>query len=170
MPDLVLLGHVTRAFGIQGGVVVRLINERSVALEKGKHLVLKTRTGEDLFVTVHEVVHGGRIFFTEITDRTAAEALKGAELWIGRADLAPLADDEFYLADLAQARVIDMHGDVIGEVVGFSSNGPQILFEIKTTQGHLALIPAVKPIVHHIDFVAKVITIDPPLGLLDPMD
>lgn len=168
--DLIHLGHIARAFGIQGGVVIKLINDDSGTLEVGKQLVLKTHLDGDRVVTISDIVHGGRIFFAEITDRTEAETLKGAEVWMSRADFPPLADDEFYLTDLTGARVVDMHGDVLGEVTGFSSNGVQILLEVKTTAGHQALIPAVKPIIHRIDFVVKVITVDPPVGLLDSMD
>lgn len=170
MIDSILLGHVTRAFGIQGGVFIRQLNEASVALEVGKCVLLKNRLGDDLVLTISEIMDGGRIFFKEISDRNSAEALKGAEIWMSRADLPPLADDEFYLSDLIDARVVDMQGDFLGTVIGFSSNSAQILLEIKKPSGDVALIPAVKPIVHRIDFVQKIVTIDPPVGLLDPMD
>lgn len=170
MTDQILLGYVTRAFGLEGGVLVKLINDQSLALQIGKGVLLKCPVGKDMAVTIKNILDGGRIFFTEVTDRNHAEALKGAELWMSRLDLPPLADDEFYLSDLMNARVVDMHGDFLGEVVGFSSNGAQILLEIKMPAGNLALIPAVKPIIHHIDFTEKLVTIDPPVGLLDAMD
>jgi 16S rRNA processing protein RimM len=170
MVDSILLGHITRAFGIEGGVFVRLLNDSSHALEVGKKVLLKSRLGDDRLLTISAILGGRRIFFEEITDRDSAEALKGSELWMNRADLPALADDEFYLSDLMNARVFDPQGDLLGEIVGFTSNGPQILFEVKTLSGHLALVPGVKPIVQRIDFINKVVVIDPPVGLLDPMD
>jgi 16S rRNA processing protein RimM len=170
MPDLILLGYVARAFGIEGGVVIRLFNEASHSLEVGKQILLKGPMVRERVVTISALINGGRVFFKDIDDRTQAEALKGAEVWLHRADFPPLTDDEFYLTDLMHARVLDMSGDLLGEVVGFSSNGAQILIEIKTTAGHVALIPAVRPIINRIDFNEKIIIVDPPVGLLDPME
>jgi 16S rRNA processing protein RimM len=170
MSDLIVLGHVARAFGIEGGVVVKLINQNSLSLEAGKLLVLKTLSGQDMVVTVKTIMHGGRVFFNEISSRTQAETFKGAEIWLSRSLFPPLADDEFYLGDLLHARVVDVTGCVLGQVVGFSSNGAQDLLEVKTNSGNYALIPAIRPIVQQIDLGTKIITIDPPLGLLDATD
>lgn len=170
MTDLILLGHIARAFGIEGGVVIKLVNQDSQSLEVGRKLLLKLPSRQERVVTIKMVMHGERVFFDEISDRTQAEALKSAEVLLDRADFPVLDDDEFYLADLLHARVIDENGDEAGEVVGFSSNGPQTLLEIKTTSGYLALVPAVKPLIKHIDYTAKIVTVDASTGVLDPMD
>ncbi len=170
MSDLVLLGYIARAFGIGGGVVIKLINQQSDSFAVSKQLLLKWPSGQERAVTVRAIMHGGRVFFDGVLDRTQAEALKGAEVWLNRNDLPKLDDDEFYLTDLLNARVIDMTGAPLGEVIGFASNGPQVLLELKTIAGHVALIPAVKPIIHHIDYAAKIITLDAPNGLLDALD
>lgn len=170
MDDSIILGHVVKPFGIKGGVFVFMLNDESDTLVVGKHVVLKKPRQPDRTVTVSEIMDGGRVFFSEVTDRDAADELRGSELWMDRADFPALADDEYYLTDLAGARVYDVGMNFVGEIVGFSSNGPQTLFEIMTTSGHQASVPSVKPIIQKIDFVEKLVVIDPPAGLLDPMD
>lgn len=170
MGDLVLMGYVSRAFGIKGGVAVKLINENSLALAVGKAVTLKGQglSWQTLFIS--ELIDQNRIFFAGIDNRNKAEALKGAELWIERSDLPPLDDDEFYLTDLMGAQVLDSTSVLLGTIVGFSSNTAQTLFEMKTTAGTIVAIPAIKPIVQKIDVAQKLVVIDPPMGLLNLAD
>lgn len=170
MTDLVLLGYVSRAFGIKGGVALKLINQSSDALMVGKQVVLKRNRFADRIMTIVALHDQDRVLFAEVGSRTEAEELKGAELWISRNDLPKLEDDEYYLFELMGAQVVDSDGNKLGEIIGFSSNNAQTLFDIKTIEGHTASIPNVKPIVQKIDLVHKLVTIDPPEGLLDSME
>jgi 16S rRNA processing protein RimM len=52
----------------------------------------------------------------EITDRDAAQALHGAELWITRDQLPKAKDGEFYWVDLEGLRVINREGADLGTV------------------------------------------------------
>lgn len=170
MTDLILLGYIIRSFGIKGGVVVKLLNETSDSLVAGKKVILRQKKLPEQMLTIASTMHGGRVFFAEITDITTAQSLKGAELFIHRSDLPSLSEDEFYLLDLLGARVIESDGKECGVIVGFSDNNAQVLFEIQTVEGHRVSIPAVKPIVQKIDYEKKLVIIDPPSGLLDPLD
>jgi 16S rRNA processing protein RimM len=167
MSNLVLLGYVTSAFGTKGGLNIKLINEDSNTLAVDKPLILRHEKYSDLKLLVKEYLSGPRIFFAEISDRTEAEGLKGAELYIDYQDLPKTQDDEFYLQNLLDARVIDTSGASLGTVVSFSDNRAQILLIMKTNQGSLASIPLVRPIISHIDYENNVVTIDPPMGLLE---
>lgn len=170
MSTAILLGKITRAFGLKGGVVIKMLNEHSEALKIGSRVQLNSPSVPVRHLVVDNMIDGDRYFFTDIIDRNQAEELKGATVWIDRADLPALADDEFYLDDILHADIVDLQGQLLGQVVGFSSNGVQMLFEIKTTAGHHALVPAIKPIISHIDYVNKTVILDAPMGLLDPLD
>lgn len=167
MADEILLGYVVRAFGVKGGVVVKLLNEESPTLAEGLSLTICRPKSPKTSLTISSLLDRGRVFFEGVNDRDEAEALRGAEIWIKR-ELLPLPeDDEYYFADMLGASVVDLNGDLIGHVVDFSSNNAQILFEIKTIDGKLASIPSIKPIVQKIDSDNKVIVVDLPAGLLD---
>jgi 16S rRNA processing protein RimM len=170
MSDLILLGYISKAFGTKGGLHVKLINPESVSLVVGSTVTLMLKGAEPRVMTLSEVVPGNRIYFAEITDRTTAEKLQGAELYLSRADFPELLEDEFYLGDLIGARVILANGDEAGKLAGFSSNNIQILLEIETLSGYIASVPLVDAIVLDIDTENMIITIDPPIGLLEPLD
>jgi len=169
MSDLILLGYVAKAFGTKGGLHIKLINPEGASLVVESKVTIRLGNSERV-MTVSEVVPGNRLYFAEITDRTAAEKLQGAELYLSRADFPELLEDEFYLGDLLGARVILPHGEQAGILIGFSSNNIQVLLEVETPSGHVASVPLVDAIVLDIDCENKIITIDPPLGLLEPMD
>jgi 16S rRNA processing protein RimM len=166
MNDVIPLGYICRAFGIKGGVVVKLFNGHSQSLLPKKTLITH-HNGAERRLIIESISDDGRLFLEEIVERTQAEALVGCELLMERADLPEALDDEFYLFDLQGARVVDVEGCLVGFVVGFSSNNAQDLLEVKTPSGSIVSIPSVKPIVTKIDCDNKIVTIDPPSGLLD---
>ena len=70
-----------------------------------------------------------------ITDRNAAESLRGTKLYIDR-DLLPAPDDgEYYIEDLKGLSVIDENGAVIGSVLSVENFGASDLLDIKPAQG-----------------------------------
>lgn len=167
MSDQISLGYVVRAFGIKGGVVIKLLNDDSLTLAEGLKITVCQKKLPPKSLTISIIMDRGRVFFEEITSREEAESLRGCEILVARELLPPLEDDEYYFSDLIGASIVDMDGKVIGHLVDFSSNNAQTLFEIKTTEGKLASIPSVKPIIQKIDPDNKIIIVDLPLGILD---
>lgn len=157
--ELILLGYIARSFGIKGGVSIKLFNDDSQNLVVGKKISL-VHNDKTIPVTVTNVMDGGRYFFHEISDKTAADALVGAKIFVERTELASLEDDEFYLCDLLGAEVNDNTGKLLGHVVGFSHNNAQTLFEIKTTTGQFGSLPSVRPIITSIDYDKCIVTMD----------
>jgi len=160
------LGFITRAFGIKGGVELKLFSPHSEAIKAGVSLIVR-KNDIDQELKVQQLSPQGHLYFLGIENRTEAEKLRGSLVLIERSALPPLADDEFYLRDIIGASVQLIDGSKIGEVVDFSTNNAQTLLEIKTVAGHIASVPLVKAIVKDIDAKNKVIIIDPPTGLLD---
>lgn len=164
---LVELGYIAKAFGIKGGVQVKLFSSHSEAIRAGIVLTLIQKNKERTY-KVRDVLPQGRVFFEGVDDRNMAEDLKGSTVLIARADLPVLDDDEFYLTDMVGASVQLLDGTKVGTLSGFASNNAQTLLEVQTLSGHVASIPLVDAIVKTIDVDNKIVTIDPPSGLLDP--
>lgn len=109
------------------------------------------------------------VAFAEVSDRTAAEALKGAEILVPASDRPSLAANEYHLMDLIGLAVYHQ-GKPVGEVVGLVNAGNDLL-EVRLLDPAqeaplLVYIPFVPAIVPVIDLTARRIEIDPPLGLL----
>ncbi|MBX3595422.1 ribosome maturation factor RimM [Sphingomonas sp.] len=79
--------------------------------------------------------------FAEVSDRNAAEALRGTELTVARDALPPLADGEYYHADLIGLAVVDEGGGAIGTVVAVENFGAGDVVEIERPDGKRFMVP-----------------------------
>lgn len=109
--------------------------------------------GKRLFVLdIIGPAKGGVIVKAEgISDRNAAEALRGMELFVPRSALPDTDDDEFYYGDLEGLDVFHIDGDRIGTVERIVNHGAGDLIEITDDRGKAHLIPFDKASVPVID-------------------
>lgn len=75
---------------------------------------------------------GGAIArFAEVADRTAAEKLRGTLLTVPRSALPPLAEGEYYHADLIGLPAVSTEGEELGEVIAVDNFGAGDVLEIE---------------------------------------
>jgi 16S rRNA processing protein RimM len=98
----------------------------------------------------------------DVTDRSAAEALRGARIFVARADFPRPAADEFYWADLIGMAVVNRDGVALGAVAGLIDNGPQSVLRVEPAGegGEERLIPFVSAYVDSVDLPARRIVVD----------
>ncbi|MFZ5872092.1 MAG: ribosome maturation factor RimM [Actinomycetota bacterium] len=111
--------------------------------------------------------HQGRtlLTFAEVTDRTAAEALRDVLLV---ADVPETPEpDAWPVATLVGLRAVTVDGVDAGVVVGVEHLPAQDLLEVEQPSGRRALVPFVAAIVPEVDVEAGRIVLDPPGGLLE---
>lgn len=77
----------------------------------------------------------------EINDRNAAEALRGTELTVPRSALPPLAEGEYYHADLLGLPVVSTDGEALGTVVAIDNFGAGDVIEIERPDGKRFMVP-----------------------------
>jgi 16S rRNA processing protein RimM len=118
---IVVLGRVGAPFGVQGWVKVSSYTDpaEGIADYAAWTLVLgeMSRT-----VEVLESKRAGRgiaVKLAGVETIEAARALTGAEVQVGRADLPPVAQGEFYLHDLVGLVASNREGQALGRVDGF---------------------------------------------------
>lgn len=148
------LGYVAGAHGVHGGSKVKLFNPESTAIEAGVAVLLRSPEGPARSFTVSRVSSAPgtgtlRVWLDGIDGREAAEALRGCELWIDRAELPALADDEYYLVDLIGLEVVRERAgvcDSLGRITGVTSNTAQDLLCVRL-RGREWLLPAMPPFI-----------------------
>lgn len=79
--------------------------------------------------------------FAEVVDRTAAERLRGTELTVPRDRLPPLAEGEYYHADLLGLAAVAEDGGAIGSVVAIDNFGAGDVIEIERPDGKRFMVP-----------------------------
>ena len=166
-PRRLCLGVIAGARGIHGEVRVRAFTERGE--DVAAYGPLTDETGGRSFTLVDpKPIRGGVAARVEgVEDRTAAEALKGARLYVAREALPDLEDDEFYHADLMGARVVSSDGEEVGRVVALHDFGAGDVLEIERADGPPLVAPFTRETVPEIDMNEGRIVLTPPPGLLD---
>lgn len=166
--DLVLVGHVTGAYGIHGWVRIRPYSADADALLHAKTWWLDKSGLHDVDM-MQAKVHGEDVVaqLMGVVDRNAAEALKGATVQIRRSNFPPLADDEFYWVDLIGLAVENLQGESLGTVTDLMDNGAHPILRVAAPvvpdseeKPQEWLIPFVDQFVKTVDQAAKKITVD----------
>lgn len=125
----VTLAAIAGAHGVRGEVRLKLFGEGAEALRAfsvfdagGRTLTLKSvRPANQTAVAT----------FAEVTDRSAAEALRGTVLTVPRSALPPLADGEYYHHDLIGLPCISTDGVAVGHVAAVENFGAGDILEIE---------------------------------------
>jgi 16S rRNA processing protein RimM len=124
----------------------------------GKHLTLR----ELRWYNGHPVG-----FFEGVDDRTAAEGLVKAILWVEHIDQEEPEPDAWYDHQLVGLAVL-RDGEKVGEVAAVDHLPAQDLLIVKAG-GREVLVPFVSAIVPEVDVEAGTLTVTPPPGLFEEL-
>ena len=107
-------------------------------------------------------------FFEEVLDRTAAETLVRAILWVDQDDAEELEPDTWYDHQLVGLDVV-RDGEKLGEVVRVDHFPAQDLLVVAPLSGDDVFVPFVKEIVPEVNLDRGTVTVTPPGGLFEPL-
>jgi 16S rRNA processing protein RimM len=161
-PDrLILLGVFGAPQGVRGEVRVKSLTADPGAIGAYGPLTDKGRARTFVFESLRMLKDDMLVArLAGVSTRTAAEALKGAEIFARRDQLPPPAHDEFYYDDLIGLEAVDAEGAPIGRVVSLMNFGAGDVLEIAPVQGgETLLVPFSKRVAPRIDFDAGRIVI-----------
>jgi 16S rRNA processing protein RimM len=107
--------------------------------------------------------HGRQLLLTfdDVTDRNAAEDLRGTTVRVSGAQLRPLDDGEFYHYQLIGLSVYLESGEKIGALSEILETGEVDVYIVRDTAGREQLFPALKEVVLEIDPAADRVVIRP---------
>ena len=139
----VALAAVAGAHGIKGELRLKLFADSIASLKAHKSVYVggelrELRELRDANKTAIARLDG-------VTDRTAAEALRGQLVEVDRTALPPLGEGEYYHADLVGLPCVGPSGEPLGEVAGIENFGAGDLIEVLLANGKRSLIPFREP-------------------------
>lgn len=173
-PEFLIVGRVRKAHGIHGELVVEPITDEPDAVFAPGHRVLAGTVTGDLSPDrralhvrgVRPMREGLLVRFDEIPDRTAAEPWRGRYFLVPADEVPPPDEHEVYLHDLLGMQVVLVSGEAVGEVIEVYELPQGLALDVRRARGTV-MVPFDERVVAGVDRDARVITIDPPVGLLD---
>ena len=169
------VGRLTKAHGLKGAIKVELYTDDPARrFVPGAVFTLQVPTSSPWHGKTLELIElkwynlQAVAFFKDIPDRTTAESLIKAILWIEQ-DLSESTDEEdaWFDHQLVGLRVL-RDGTEVGTVTQIDHFPSQDLLTVATPSGDV-LVPFVKAIVTSVDVVGGTLSVDPPLGLFEAL-
>ncbi|WP_084687707.1 ribosome maturation factor RimM [Paraburkholderia oxyphila] len=171
--DAVEVGTVLDAYGLKGGLKIVPHAQGGKALIAAKRWWLlkgRERPERHSAVRMSAKVHGDSVVgqLGGVADRDTALRLRGARIYVSRADFPATEADEYYWVDLMGLHVANEAGVELGTVADLIDNGAQSVLRVeypstgkdgKPTTGE-RLIPFVGVFVKTVDLAAKRIVVD----------
>lgn len=176
--DAVEVGRVLDAWGVKGWLRVQPYAKDPQALFSSRRWFLRppetnpARPAPKVTVAMPPLLriieareHGDDVvaLVRDITDRTQAEALRGARIFVPRSSFPSAASDEFYWVDLIGLQVFNRDGVLLGEVTGLIDNGVHSVLRVLAAPEASAaerLIPFVAAYIDRVDLNARRIDVD----------
>jgi 16S rRNA processing protein RimM len=170
--DAIEVGRIADAWGIKGWFKVLPYSADPEALFSSKRwFLLPTEKGVKTFVGIASLsvkeakMHSDSVVACAdgVLDRNAAEALRGARIFVSRSSFPAAADNEYYWVDLIGLNVINRQDEALGTVRELLSTGPQtvlVLEYFSDDKVQERMIPFVSAYVDSVDIASKVIRVD----------
>lgn len=128
MDKPVTLAAISGAHGVTGDVRLKLFGQGIASIKPHKLF----NGGALTLSSLRDDGKGGAVArFAEVTDRTGAEKLRGTTLTVPRTALPPLAEGEYYHADLLGLTAVSDTGEALGTVIAIENFGAGDVIEIE---------------------------------------
>lgn len=170
--DAIEVGRIADAWGVKGWFKVLPYSAAPEALfSSRKWFLLPPDKGAKAFdgcvkLAIKEAKdHSDVVVATahDVSDRNAAEVLRGARVFVPRSSFPTAASDEYYWVDLLGLAVINREGLAMGMVKELLSTGPQTVLVLEyEVDGKTAerMIPFVSAYVDTVDLPTRTIRVD----------
>ena len=164
----VFVGAIAAAHGIKGEVKIKAFTVDPASV--GAYGPLLDETGQRRFALSAVRPNGESTVIARldgVSDRNAAEALRGLRLYALRSALPKAAEGEYYHHDLIGLDAVLASGETFGKVVGVDNFGAGDVIEIKPVSGDSVVLPFTDETVPTVDLAAGRVVVVLPQGLDD---
>lgn len=170
--DAIEVGRILDAWGIKGWFKVLPHSADPEALFSCKRwFLLPSDKGAKTFEGVGELKvievksHSNTIvaYAHEVADRSAADALRGARIFVPKSSFPAAQKDEYYWVDLIGLDVINREGQHLGLVRDLLSTGPQtvlVIDDVQEAQTVERMIPFVAAYIDDVSLPERRILVD----------
>jgi 16S rRNA processing protein RimM len=163
------VGVITSPHGLRGEVKVFPTTDDPQRFRQLKQVLL-LREAETQALAIAGVKYSGKFVILKFAglDRIEdVEKLKGQGLWVERQDAVPLAEDEYFAADLLDMAVIGEDDEQLGRIVEVIHTGANDVYAVANEAGRKLLLPAIKDCILAVDVEKRLMRVRLLEGLLE---
>ena len=158
------VGQIQGVFGIKGWLKIFSHCRPKEQILEYLNWQLSAPKGNETFELQEGKIHGSGIIakLKNVDDRTYAETLKGADIWVAKDELQNLSEGEFYWFQLEGLNVVSIDGELFGQVKRLMETGANDVLVVHDplNQSEI-LIPYVREqVIKRVDLDRKTITVD----------
>lgn len=167
--DKIVIGKIVNVVGLKGEVKVYSYAEEPDRFERLEKIFLGTEKKNTEYAVAKVRYKGDMVILTldGVTDRNAAEALKGSMVLMDEADLEELPEGVYYIKDLIGMKVVSDSGVELGTLKDINTNTAQRVYEVARPGKPDILIPGVDEFILDTDMDNRVITVKVIEGLYE---
>jgi 16S rRNA processing protein RimM len=179
--DAIQVARIAGAWGVKGWLKVQCFGSNPQSLlstqrwfvkppeeELGVSFQKNTQKFSSQLHVLQAREHGSVVVaqVKDVLDRSQAEAMRGAEIFIARAHFAPAKAGEYYWIDLIGLSVVNRQGQSMGIVVGLLDTGPHSVLRLSRPEGEVVeadverMIPFVAAYIDDVSLSERRITVD----------
>jgi len=169
--DKVVIGAVAAPHGVRGALRVHPLTDRPERFLDMKRLNLDLPGGETRSFPVRSILSVDRGILVElegVEDRDQAERLRGARIWVAPEERFELEEGEYWIDDLIGMTLREADsGRALGILEEVFRTGANDCYLVRTPEGELRYLPAIRDVVRSVDPAAREIRVVLIEGLWD---
>jgi 16S rRNA processing protein RimM len=167
--DAIEVARIADAWGVKGWFKVLPHSAEPEALFSSRRWFLQSPgfpAGQTFRLAIRQTkTHADGIVAcsADVPDRDAAEALKGARIFIPRSSFPSAGEDEYYWVDLIGLAVVNREGVALGTVRELLASGPQTTLVLAAEENGKPverMVPFVSAFIDEVDLAGRRITVD----------
>ena len=156
MNDKLKIGLIGKPHGIKGEMRVTPLTDDPARFKRLKKVIIKDKIyGVSGARVAADAVY---LSLSGVTDRNAAELLRGEFLLVERSDALPLEENSYFIADIIGCKIVTETGEFLGDVKEVTSAKTDYFTAINA-DGKTLRFPFLKDTLVKVDIPAKTITV-----------
>ena len=169
MEQFLRVGVISSTHGIRGEVKVYPTTDEPERFRLLETVILDARDGQKELEIENVRFFKNQVIlkFRGVDNINDVERYKGTDLLIPREEALPLGENENFIADLIDMRVVTDAGEELGVLTDVIETGANDVYVVRTPEGKELLLPAIRDCILDVDVEEKRMRVHVLEGLLD---